>query len=328
MGRYFIQRFLYAIPAMLIISFLSFLLIQLPPGSFADTVAAEMMESSSVDANAIRAIEERYGLNQPVMVQYWKWISGIILRGDFGQSFIWNRPVGSLIWERLGYTLILTGGAFLLVCILSIPIGIYSAVRQYSVGDYLATSFGFFGLAIPSFILAMILMYFGFRFFGQSIGGFFSSGFEHAPWNWAKFRDLLSHLWMPMIAVGLAGTASLIRIIRANLLDELLKPYVATARAKGLSELRLLLKYPVRLSLIPFVATLGWMLPQLISGATIVSVVMSLPTTGPMLLTALLGQDMYLAASFIMLLSVLTVIGTLISDVLLAIVDPRIRFQR
>ncbi len=327
MGRYLIKRILYVIPAMLIISFLSFLLIQLPPGTFADTVAAEMMESGSVTEGAIKAIEERYGLNQPILVQYWKWISGIILRGDFGQSFIWNRPVGSLIWERLGYTLILTGCAFLFVCLMSIPIGIYSAVRQYSVGDYIATSFGFLGLAIPSFLLALILMYVGFRYFGQSIGGFFSSGYERAPWSWAKLADLLSHLWMPMIAVGLAGTASLIRIIRANLLDELLKPYVITARAKGLSEIRLLLKYPVRLSLIPFVATLGWMLPQLVSGATIVSVVMSLPTTGPMLLSALLGQDMYLAASFIMLLSVLTVIGTLISDVLLAIVDPRILFQ-
>jgi len=327
MGRYFIRRILYAIPAMLIISFLSFLLIQLPPGTFANTVAAEMMESGSVTEGAIKAIEERYGLNQPIIVQYWKWISGIILRGDFGQSFIWNRPVGSLIWERLGYTLILTGSAFLFVCLLSIPIGIYSAVKQYSVGDYIATSFGFLGLAIPSFLFALILMYTGFRFFDQSIGGFFSAEVARQPWSWAKVGDFLSHLWMPMIAVGLAGAASMIRIIRANLLDELLKPYVVTARAKGLSEIRLLLKYPVRLSLIPFVATLGWMLPQLVSGATIVSVVMSLPTTGPMLLSALLGQDMYLAASFIMLLSVLTVIGTLISDVLLAIVDPRIRFH-
>jgi peptide/nickel transport system permease protein len=327
MGRYFIRRILYAIPAMLIISFLSFLLIQLPPGTFADTIAAEMMESGSVTEEAIQAIEERYGLNQPILVQYWKWISGILLRGDFGQSFIWNRPVGSLIWERLGYTLILTGTAFLFVCLVSLPIGIYSAVKQYSVGDYIATSFGFIGLAIPSFLFALILMYIGFRFFNQSIGGFFSPEMARAPWSWAKLKDFLSHLWMPMIAVGLAGTASLIRIIRANLLDELLRPYVVTARAKGLSEFRLLLKYPVRLSLIPFVATLGWMLPQLVSGATIVSVVMSLPTTGPMLLSALLGQDMYLAASFIMLLSVLTVIGTLISDVLLAIVDPRIRFH-
>jgi peptide/nickel transport system permease protein len=327
MGKYFLRRILYAIPAMIVISFISFLLIQLPPGTFADTVAAEMMESGGVTEGAIKAIEERYGLNQPIIVQYWKWISGILLRGDFGQSFIWGRPVATIIWDRLGYTLLLTGFAFFFVCLLSIPIGIYSAVKQYSAGDYIATSIGFLGLAIPGFLFALILMFIGFKFFDQSIGGFFSPDFVRAPWSWAKLVDLLSHLWMPMIAVGLAGAASLIRIIRANLLDELLKPYVATARARGLSEFRLLLKYPVRLALIPFVATLGWMLPQLISGATIVSVVMSLPTTGPLLLRALLGQDMYLAASFIMLLSVLTVIGTLISDVLLAIVDPRIRFQ-
>ena len=327
MGKYFLRRILYAIPAMIVISFLSFLLIQLPPGTFADTVAAEMMESGGVTEGAIKAIEERYGLNQPIIVQYWKWISGILLRGDFGQSFIWGRPVGTIIWDRLGNTLLLTGFAFLFVCALSIPIGIFSAVKQYSAGDYIATSIGFLGLAIPGFLFALILMFIGFRFFDQSIGGFFSPEFTRAPWSWAKLADFLSHLWMPMIAVGLAGAASLIRIIRANLLDELLKPYVATARAKGLSEFRLLLKYPVRLALIPFVATLGWMLPQLISGATIVSVVMSLPTTGPLLLRALLGQDMYLAASFIMLLSLLTVIGTLISDVLLAIVDPRIRFR-
>ncbi len=327
MGKYFLRRILYAIPAMMVISFISFLLIQLPPGTYADTVAAEMMEGGGATEEAIRAIEERYGLNQPVLVQYWKWISGILLRGDFGQSFIWDRPVGTIIWDRLGYTLLLTGFAFFFVCALSIPIGIFSAVKQYSAGDYIATSIGFLGLAIPGFLFALILMFIGFRFFDQSVGGFFSPEFARAPWSWAKLGDLLSHLWMPMIAVGLAGAASLIRIIRANLLDELLKPYVATARAKGLSEFRLLIKYPVRLALIPFIATLGWMLPQLISGATIVSVVMSLPTTGPLLLRALLGQDMYLAASFIMLLSVMTVIGTLISDVLLAIVDPRIRFQ-
>jgi len=227
----------------------------------------------------------------------------------------------------LGYTLILTGCAFFFVILVSVPIGIYSAVRQHSVGDYIATTLGFLGLAVPGFLLALILMYLGFRYFGQSIGGFFSPEFARAPWSWAKFGDLMSHVWMPMIVVGMEGTTSLIRIIRANLLDELLKPYVVTARAKGLSELRLLFKYPVRLSLIPFVATLGWMLPMLVSGATIVSVVMSLPTTGPLLLRALMGQDMYLAASFIMLLSVLTVIGTLISDVLLAILDPRIRFH-
>ena len=327
MGRYLIKRFLYVIPSLLIISLISFLLIELPPGTFADTVAAEMMESGSVNEGAIKAIEERYGLNKPILEQYWKWITGILLRGDFGESFIWSRSVSSVLWERLGYTLILTGSAFLFVCLVSIPIGIFSAVRQYSFGDYIFTTLGFLGLAIPSFLLSLILMYIGFKYFDQTIGGFFSPEIKEAPWNYAKFMDLLSHLWIPAIIVGLEGTTSLIRIVRANLLDELLKPYVITARAKGLSEVKLILKYPVRIALIPFIATLGWMLPGLISGATIVSVVMSLPTTGPILLRSLMGQDMYLAASFILMLSVLTVIGTLISDILLAVVDPRIRYH-
>ena len=327
MGRYLIKRFLYVIPSLLIISLISFLLIELPPGTFADTVAAEMMESGSVNEGAIKAIEERYGLNKPILEQYWKWITGILLRGDFGESFIWSRSVSSVLWERLGYTLILTGSAFLFVCLVSIPIGIFSAVRQYSFGDYIFTTLGFLGLAIPSFLLSLILMYIGFKYFDQTIGGFFSPEIKEAPWNYAKFMDLLSHLWIPAIIVGLEGTTSLIRIVRANLLDELLKPYVITARAKGLSEVKLILKYPVRIALIPFIATLGWMLPGLISGATIVSVVMSLPTTGPILLRSLMGQDMYLAASFIFMLSVLTVIGTLISDILLAVVDPRIRYH-
>ena len=327
MGRYLIKRFLYVIPSLLIISLISFLLIELPPGTFADTVAAEMMESGSVNEGAIKAIEERYGLNKPILEQYWKWITGILLHGDFGESFIWSRSVSSVLWERLGYTLILTGSAFLFVCLVSIPIGIFSAVRQYSFGDYIFTTLGFLGLAIPGFLLSLIMMYIGFKYFDQTIGGFFSPEIKEAPWNYAKFMDLLSHLWIPAIIVGLEGTTSLIRIVRANLLDELLKPYVITARAKGLSEVKLILKYPVRVALIPFIATVGWMLPGLISGATIVSVVMSLPTTGPILLRSLMGQDMYLAASFILMLSVLTVIGTLISDILLAVVDPRIRYH-
>ena len=317
MGKYILKRVLYVIPSIIIISFISFLLIDLPPGTFADTVAAEMMESGGVTREAIEALEERYGLNQPTVVQYWKWVTGIILRGDFGKSFIWDRPVETVMWDRLGHTLILTGGAFIFVCLMSIPIGIYSAVRQYSMGDYMFTSLGFLGLAIPNFLFALVLMYIGFRYLDQSIGGFYSPEFAKAPMSFAKFLDLLSHLWIPIIVIGTEGTASLIRIVRANLLDELLKPYVITARAN----------YPVRIALIPFVASVGWMLPQLISGATIVSVVMSLPTTGPILLRALMGQDMYLAASFILMLSVLTVIGTLISDILLAIIDPRIRFS-
>ena len=327
MVRYFFKRILYVIPSIFIISFISFLLINLPPGTYADVVAAEMLESSSVNRSAIEAIEVRYGLNEPLLIQYWKWITGIMLRGDFGHSFIWDRPVNTVIWDRLGHTLILTGAAFFFVCALSIPIGIYSAFRQYSLGDYLFTSLGFLGLAIPNFLFALIFMYIGFLFFDTNIGGLFSPEYRDAPWSIDRILDMMKYLWMPMIVVGTEGTAAMIRIIRANLLDELFKPYVVTARAKGLSEVKLLLKYPVRISLIPFVATLGWMLPGLLSGATITSVVMSLPTTGPILLRSLLGQDMYLAASFILLLSVLTVIGTLISDLLLVLIDPRIRFQ-
>ena len=217
--------------------------------------------------------------------------------------------------------------SFVFVCVVSFPIGMYSAIRQYSLGDHVATLFGFIGLATPNFLFALVLMYAAFTYFDQSVGGFLSPEMEAAAWGWAKLGDLLAHLWIPVIVIGTASTAALIRIMRANLLDELFKPYVATARAKGVPETRLLVKYPLRVAVIPFVATLGWMLPELVSGAVVVSVVLSLPTTGPMLLKALMAQDMYLAASFIMLLSVLTVVGTLISDLLLALLDPRIRYR-
>ena len=326
MGRYFVRRVLYAVPALLVISFISFLLIQLPPGTFADTVAAEMMESASVNESAIRAIEERYGLNQPIMVQYWKWISGILLRGDFGESFIWNRPVAPLMWERLGLTLILTSSAFIFVCVVSVPIGIFSAVRQYSVGDYIATSLGFLGLAVPSFLFALILMYVGFRYFDTSIRRLFlarvrARGVELGAGGRPAVQPVDAD------AGGGAGGDRLADPHRAR------QPARRAAQAlrgggarQGAVRAGPAAQVPGAAGPDPFVATVGWMLPQLVSGATIVSVVMSLPTTGPMLLRSLLGQDMYLAASFIMMLSGLTVIGTLISDVLLALVDPRIRF--
>ena len=327
MRGYILRRLLYMIPTLVVISIVSFCLIALPPGTFADTVAAEMMSHGQVDVQTIRSIEERYGLNEPLYLQYLKWISGIFLHGDFGTSFIYNKPVSELIWDRLGLTLVLTMTSFVFVCVVSFPIGMYSAIRQYSLGDHVATLFGFIGLATPNFLFALVLMYAVFTYFDQSVGGFFSPEMEAAAWGWAKLGDLLAHLWIPVIVIGTASTAALIRIMRANLLDELFKPYVATARAKGLSETRLLVKYPLRVAVIPFVATLGWMLPELVSGAVVVSVVLSLPTTGPMLLKALMAQDMYLAASFIMLLSVLTVVGTLVSDLLLALLDPRIRYR-
>ena len=328
MLQFVIRRILYMIPTLFAVSLVSFLIIQLPPGDYLSALAASMAEQGdTVDQSQLRALENRYGLNQPFYVQYWKWISGIVLRGDFGQSFEWGRPVTTLIWDRLGLTFVLSLSTLIFVWAVALPVGIYSAVRKYSVGDYVATFLGFLGLAVPNFLFALVLMYVAFKYFGQSVGGLFSPEYVSAPWSMAKVVDMLGHLWIPMIVIGTAGTAGLIRIMRANLLDELYKPYVETARAKGLSERRLLIKYPVRVALNPFVSTVGWILPELVSGAAITSIVLSLPTTGPLLLRALLSQDMYLAGSFILMLSVLTVIGTLLSDILLAWLDPRIRFR-
>jgi peptide/nickel transport system permease protein len=328
MIKYIIKRVLYMIPTIIGISFLTFFIIQLPPGDFLTSKLAGMMEQGqTIDVSTIEALKARYGLDQPIVVQYWKWVSGIIFRGDFGQSFEWNRPVTEMIWGRLGLTFVLSFITLIFIWILAFPIGIYSAVKKYSPGDYICTFLGFIGLAIPNFLFALTLMYIAFSKFGLSVGGLFSPKFTEAPWSWAKVVDLLQHIWIPMIVLGLAGTASLIRTMRANLLDELKKPYVVTARAKGLSENRLLIKYPVRVALNPFISTVGWVLPSLVSGSTVVSIVLNLPTTGPLLLRALQSQDMYLAGSFILMLSTLTVIGTLLSDILLALADPRIRFD-
>ncbi len=328
MGGFILRRVLYMIPTIFLISVISFAIIQLPPGDYLSSLMAELASSGeTMDSTAVAAMRERYGLDRPIYVQYWKWIEGIISRGDFGQSFEWNRPVGEMIWERLGLTFAVSFSTLLLIWGVSIPIGIYSAVRQYSLGDYLFTFIGFVGLAIPNFLLALVLMYVSFKYFGQSVGGLFSPEYIEAPWSIAKFWDMLTHLWVPVIVIGTAGMAALIRIMRANLLDELYKPYVVTCRAKGMPEWRLILEYPVRVALNPFVSTIGWILPTLVSGAVIVAVVLSLPTTGPLLLKALIAQDMYLAGTMIMMLSILTVIGTLISDILLAWLDPRIRYQ-
>lgn len=329
MLQYIVRRVLYMIPTLFVISVVSFIIIQLPPGDYLTSLVATMASTGeTVDRAQLVALEQRYGLGQPIYVQYWKWISGILLRGDFGQSFEWNQPVSALIWGRLGLTFVISLATLLFTWVVAFPIGIYSAVRQYSLGDYLFTVVGYIGLAIPNFLLALVLMYIAFKFFNQSVGGLYSPEFQDAPFSLAKVWDLLKHLWIPVVIIGTAGTAGLIRIMRANLLDELHKPYVVTARAKGLSENRLLLKYPVRMALNPFVSTLGWTLPTLVSGAAIVSIVLSLPTTGPLLFRALMSQDMYLAGSFILMLSTLTVIGTLISDILLAWLDPRIRYER
>jgi peptide/nickel transport system permease protein len=329
MLQFAVRRILYMILTLFIVSILSFVIIQLPPGDYLTTVVTNMRASGeTIDEAILAAMEQRYGLNQPMHVQYWKWISGILLRGDFGQSFEWNQPVSTLIWGRLLLTFAMSLATLLFTWLVAFPVGIFSAVRQYSIGDYVATVIGYIGLAIPDFLLALVLMYVAFKVFNQSVGGLFSPAYTDAPWSWAKVWDLLKHLWIPVIIIGTGGTAGLIRIMRANLLDELHKPYVTTARAKGMTEFRLILKYPVRMALNPFVSTVGWTLPILVSGSAVVSIVLALPTTGPLLLRALMSQDMYLAGSFIMLLSVLTVIGTFISDILLAWLDPRIRLTQ
>jgi len=328
MFQFILRRVLYLIPTLIAISLVMFVIIQLPPGDYLTTLVAAMSsQGETVDPAALAGLKERYGLGQPIYVQYWKWISNIVLQGDFGRSFTYNLPVASLLWERLGLTLVLSLCSLLLVWIIAFPVGVYSAVKQYSPGDYIATFLGFIGVATPNFLLALVLMYIAFKYFNQSVGGLFSPEYQDAPWNWDKVLDLIGHLWIPIIIIGAEGTAGLIRIMRANLLDELRKPYVVTARAKGLPEWKLLLKYPVRVALNPFISTVGWILPGLVSGSAIVSIVLSLPTTGPILLRALLSQDMYLAGSFLLMLSVLTVIGTLLSDLLLAWLDPRIRYE-
>lgn len=328
MLAYLLRRLGYMVVTLFFISILTFVIIQLPPGDYLSSMVAGMSaEGVQVNQAFVEGMRERYGLGEPFFIQYWKWISNIIFRGDFGQSFEWSRPVQTLIYERMGLTLVLSISTLLFIWAIAFPIGIYSAIRKNSVGAHLATFIGFIGLAIPNFLIALVFMYLSFRYLGQTVGGLFSPEFENAPWSLAKVGDLISHLWIPVIVLGMAGTASLIRIMRANLLDELNKPYVVTQRAMGHPEHVLLMKYPVRVALNPFVSTVGWVLPGLVSGATITAIVLNLPTSGPMLLRSLLTQDMYLAGSFILLLSVLTVIGTLISDILLAWLDPRIRYS-
>ncbi|WP_374621748.1 ABC transporter permease [Devosia sp.] len=324
---YVIKRLVYMIPTLVGMSIIAFLIIQLPPGDYVSSMIASMSDSGqNFDPAQIEALRRAYGFDDPAWLQYLKWITGILTRGDFGYSFEWNRPVAELIWERMGSTLAISVASLLFVWAVSLPIGIYSAMRRHSVGDYAFTLLGFLGLAVPNFILALTLMYVSYRFLGQSVGGLFSPEHIDAPWSWDKLVDLLAHLWIPIVVIGTNGTAALIRILRANLSDELNKPYVVTARAKGLPEHRAVLKYPVRIALNPFVSAIGWVLPELISGVTITAIVLNLPTAGPLLLRALISQDMYLAGSFILLMGVLTLVGMLISDLLLALLDPRIRF--
>ena len=335
MVAYMMRRFLLALLTIWIISILSFVIIQIPPGD-AVTRFIEQGEFSvgvmAVGEDEADRLRKEWGLDKPMHLRYGKWMWNL-LHGELGFSFsyVWGaqpgtRTVWEVVEERLWLTVVLTFFTIVITWTFAIPVGIYSAVRQHSIGDYAFTFLGFTGLAVPDFLLGLVLMYIAFAYFDQSVGGLFSSGMEEIAWGWAKAKDLLKHLWIPAVVLGTSGTASLIRIMRNNLLDELSKPYVVTARAKGMSPWKLIIKYPVRVAINPLISTIGYLLPHLVGGSVIVSVVLSLPTLGPVLLFAINEQDTNLGALILLMLGTLTVVGTFISDLLLAVVDPRIRF--
>jgi peptide/nickel transport system permease protein len=324
---YLVHRILIMIPTLIAISVVIFTIINLPPGDYFSTYIAELQSSGeAADLAKIHFLQVQYGFDRPLWVQYLYWVAGL-LQGDMGYSFAYNLPVSDVVGDRLLMTFIVSFTTIIFTYVVAFPIGVYSATHQYSWSDHVLTLLGFLGLAIPSFLLALVLLYLANVYFGISIGGLTDPQYVNQPWTWQKILSVLAHIWIPVIVIGTAGTASMIRRLRANLLDELQKQYVVTARAKGLPPIRTLLKYPLRMALNPFISDIGSLLPHVISGAAIVSVVMSLPTTGPMLLEALRSQDMYLAGSFLMFMSFLTVIGVFISDLALAMLDPRIRLQ-
>jgi peptide/nickel transport system permease protein len=325
MLAYLLRRLMLAAITIWAITLVTFIILQLPPGDFVDAYVAQASAvGNAISAAEADALRRAYGLDQPLYVQYFKWLN-LIAHGEFGQSFEYGRPVKEVIGDRLWLTVLLSLGAIVVTWGAALPIGIYSAVRQYSIGDYVFTFIGFIGLAVPSFLLALIVMYVGLQLFNMNVGGLFSSEYALAPWSWDKLWDLIKHLPVPMLILALPGIAQLVRIMRANLLDELRRPYVVTARARGLAERRVILKYPVRAALNPFASTIGYLLPYTVSGSIIISVVLSLHTVGPLLLRSLISQDMLLGSTIILMLGVLTVIGTLLSDLLLMWIDPRIR---
>ncbi len=327
LARYIIRRLLQFIPLLIAISVIIFVIIQLPPGDYLTTYIVQMKNSGTdVDQSYIINLTRQYGLDQPAHIQYFYWISNIVTKLDFGRSFQWQQPVSQILSERLPATIGIALLSLVVTWGLAIPIGIYSATHQYSFGDYFFIFLGFIGLAVPGFLLALGAVYFIFVNTGVSLTGLFSPEYVNAAWSWAKFLDMLPRLGLVVGIVGLSQTAGLIRQMRAMLLDELQKQYVITARAKGLEEKKLLWKYPIRLAVNPMVSTIGWVLPGLISGEMVVSIVLSMPTMGPVVRRALISQDMYLAGSFLLIVSVLTVFGTLLSDIALAVIDPRIRF--
>lgn len=326
MIRFIMQRFITMIITLAFVSIITFVVIELPPGDYAERYAFKMSTSGiKVTEQDLQGLRIRFGLDRPIMERYWTWITNIVLRGDFGISFQYQKPVTDVIGERIVFTALLAFVTLIFTYGLAIPIGIYSAIRQYSLGDYLVTILGYIGLAIPSFMLALVLLYFTVKGLNMNVGGLFSPEFVNAAWSWPRVVDLLKHLWVPAVVLGLSGTAFQIRTIRATLLDEKNQLYVTAARAKGLSEGWLLTKYPIRVALNPIVSTIGWELTSIISGAPIVAMVLNLPDTGPLFLNSLLDQDMYLAGGMLLLLSALTILGTFLSDLLLALIDPRVR---
>ena len=328
MIRYILMRSLAMIPTLFLISVLVFFIIELPPGDYFESYVSELRSlGESADLAEIEMLRERYGFDQPQVIRYLWWVGGM-LQGDFGYSFEYRLPVNEVVGDRLWLTVLLSSVTILFTWLVAFPIGIYSATHQYSWGDYGLTFLGLLGIAVPNFVLALVMMYFANIWFGVSIGNLMDRQFLNEPMSWAKFSSILSHIWIPVVIIGTAGTASMVRRLRANLLDELHKQYVVTARAKGLHSLRVLMKYPLRMALNFFISDIGSILPAMISGAEVTAIVLSLETTGPMLIRALQSQDMYLAGSFLMFLAFLTVIGVLISDIALTFLDPRIRLGK
>jgi len=324
---YLVNRILIMVPTLIAISILIFIIINLPPGDYFSTYIAELQsQGENANLTKIAFLKAQYGFDQPLWVQYLYWIGGL-LHGDMGFSFLYDLPVNKVVGDRLFLTFIVSFTTIVFTYIVAFPIGVYSATHQYSMSDYLLTFLGFLGLATPSFLLALVLIYLAHVYLGISVGGLMDPIYLDKPWSWPKALSVFAHLWIPVIVIGTAGTASMIRRLRANLLDELQKQYVVTARAKGLHPMKVLFKYPLRMALNPFISDIGSLLPHVISGAAVVSIVMSLPTTGPMLLDALRSQDMFLAGSFLMFMAFLTVIGVFLSDLALAVLDPRIRLQ-
>lgn len=328
MIRYILMRCLAMIPTLFLISVLVFFIIELPPGDYFESYVSELRSlGESADLAEIDMLRERYGFDQPQVVRYIWWVGGM-LHGDFGYSFEYRLPVSEVVGDRLWLTVLLSTVTILFTWIIAFPIGIYSATHQYSWGDYGLTFLGLLGIAVPNFMLALVMMYFANIWFGVSIGNLMDREFLNAPMSMAKFSSILSHIWIPVVIIGTSGTASMVRRLRANLLDELHKQYVVTARAKGLHPLKVLVKYPLRMALNFFISDIGSILPAMISGAEVTAIVLSLETTGPMLIRALQSQDMYLAGSFLMFLAFLTVVGVLISDIALTFLDPRIRLGK